>query len=241
MLFRQLFEPDSSTYTYLLGCTATGEAVLIDPVLETIERDLALLDTLGLRLVSSAETHVHADHLTAAWELRRRTGCRVIYPAAERVSCADIQAMEDQPLAVGTLSLRPLHTPGHTAGGACYLLADHAPPMLFTGDTLLIDGCGRTDLPGGDATVLYTSLHARILALSDDTLVYPGHDYNQRRVSSVGQERLRNPRLAGGRPCGEFVAIMAGLNLPRPGKIELAIPANRCCGGDAVCQHRESL
>lgn len=238
MLFRQLFEPQSSTYSYLLGCAGSGEAILVDPVLETIERDLNLLQELDLRLVYAVETHIHADHLTSAWELRRRTGCLVVYPAAEGVDCADIQATEETPLAVGRLSLSPLPTPGHTAGGACYLVADHQPPMLFTGDTLLIDGCGRTDLQGGDAAVLYASIHGRILTLPDDTLVYPGHDYHQRRVSSVGQERLRNPRLGGGRPCADFVAIMAGLNLPFPGKMSVAVAANRCCGGSAGCGHR---
>jgi Zn-dependent hydrolases, including glyoxylases len=241
MLFRQLFEPESSSYTYLLGCEATGEALLIDPVLDMIDRDMALVSELGLRLVASVETHVHADHLTAAWELRRRGGCRVAYPAAEGVACADVQVAEEQPLAVGTLRLWPRHTPGHTVGSTCYLLADQGPPMLFTGDALLIDGCGRTDLPGGDASVLYASVHGRILTLPDDTLIYPGHDYNQRRVSTVGQERLRNPRLGGSRPCAEFVAIMADLNLPPPKKIDTAVPANRRCGGEAMCQHRESF
>lgn len=239
MLFRQLFEPETSTYTYLLGCEATGEALLIDPVQETIDRDLALLHQLDLDLVCSIETHVHADHLTAAWELRRRTGCRVAYPAAEAVVCADLQVTEDRPLVAGMLKLWPLHTPGHTAGSASYLLADGSPPMLFTGDALLIDGCGRTDLQGGDAATLHASVQTRLLTLADDTLVYPGHDYNQRRVSSVGQERQRNPRLGGGRPCSEFVAIMAALNLPPPNKINIAVPANRCCGGETACQHRE--
>ena len=237
MLFRQLFEPKTSTYTYLLGCTRTGEAILIDPVLETSERDLRLLQSLGLRLVYSAETHVHADHLTAAWELRRRSGCLVAYPAAEGVPCADVQLSEEEPLTVGALRLWPLHTPGHTAGSACYLLADRTPPMLFSGDALLIDGCGRTDLQGGDAAALYASVRARILTLPDDTLVYPGHDYNQRQVSSVGQERLRNPRLGDGKTLDEFIEIMRNLNLPLPNQIDTAIAANRCCGGEMTCEH----
>ncbi|QNT69467.1 MBL fold metallo-hydrolase [Defluviicoccus vanus] len=237
MLFRQLFEPETSTYTYLLGCVRTGEAILIDPVLETIDRDLHLLQSLGLRLVYSIETHVHADHLTAAWELRRRRGCQVVYPAAEGVACADVQLSEEEPLTVGALQLWLLHTPGHTVGSACYLLADRAPPMLFSGDALLIEGCGRTDLQGGDAAALYASVHARILSLPDDTLVYPGHDYNQRRVSSVGQERLRNPRLGDGKTLGEFIAIMTNLNLPLPNQINTAVVANRCCGGEMACKH----
>lgn len=235
MLFRQLFDPESSTLTYLLGCTGAGEALLIDPVLETIDRDLALLRGLDLRLVLTAETHVHADHVTAAWELRRRTGCRIAFPAAEAVACADEQATEGVPLRVGGLRLQVLPTPGHTAGGASYLLADHAPPMLFTGDALLIDGCGRTDLQGGDAATLYASIHAHLLALPDDTLVYPGHDYHSRRVSTIGQERARNPRLGGGRSAAEFISLMGELNLPPPKRLAAALSANRCCGNG--CRH----
>jgi len=235
MIFRQLFEPRSSTYTYLLGCAASGEALLIDPVIETLERDLSLLEALGLRLVCTLETHVHADHLTAAWALRRRTGCRVAYPEAERVACADLQVNERGPIVVGTLHLQALHTPGHTPGGQCYLLADREPPLLFSGDVLLIDGCGRTDLDGGDATALYASIHAKVLTLPEDTLVYPGHDYNGRRVTTIGQEIARNPRVGSGRTQGEFIAIMSRLDLPYPAKIDIAVPANRRCDNPAHC------
>lgn len=237
MLFRQLFEPVSSTYTYLLGCEDSGEALLIDPVIETIARDLSLIAELNLRLACTVETHVHADHVTSAWELRRCTGCRTAYPAAEAVACADLQLSEAAPLQVGSLRLQPLRTPGHTVGGLCLLLADATPAMLFTGDALLIDGCGRTDLQGGNAGALYDGLWSKILTLPDETLVYPGHDYQQRRVSSIGQERSRNPRLGSGKTRDEFIAIMSNLNLPYPNKLETAIPANRCCGDVSACTH----
>jgi glyoxylase-like metal-dependent hydrolase (beta-lactamase superfamily II) len=230
MIFRQLFERGSSTYTYLLGCRETSEAILLDPVLETVERDLSVLHALELRLVCTVETHIHADHLTSAWTLRDRTGCRVACPATDGVPCADVHATEDRPFCFGRLTLLPLHTPGHTAGHHSYLFRDGEPAMLFTGDALLIDGCGRTDLQGGDAAMLYRSIHEKIFSLPGHTLVYPGHDYNQRRVSTVAQERARNERLGGGRAVEEFVATMDGLNLPYPQKIHVAMLANRCCG-----------
>ena len=154
---------------------------------------------------------------------------RLAYPAAEGVRCADLHLAEGQPLAIGKLVLLPLPTPGHTSGHHCYLLA-RAPPRLFTGDVLLIDGCGRTDLQGGDARMLYRSVHERLFTLPDDTLVYPAHDYNHRRVSTIAQERDRNPRLKAGTSLTEFLAIMAGLDLPMPAKMHMAIPANRACG-----------
>lgn len=236
MIFRQLFEHGSSTYTYLLGCRETSEAILLDPILETVERDLSVLDALNLRLVCTVETHVHADHLSSAWTLRDQTGCQVAYPAAEEVPCADVHAMEDRPLCFGHLALLPLHTPGHTAGHHSYFFRDGEPALLFTGDALLIDGCGRTDLQGGNAAMLYRSIHEKIFSLPADTLVYPGHDYNQRCVSTVAQERARNERLAGGKAVEEFVATMDGLNLPYPQKMHVAMLANRCCGRCDACR-----
>ena len=228
MIFRQLFEPDSSTYTYLLGCSQTSQAILVDPVLATIERDLAVLGALNLRLACTVETHLHVDHLTAAWALRERTACHVAYPAAEQVACADLHLAEERPLSVGHLTLLPLPTPGHTIGHHCYML-QNAPPMLFTGDTLLIDGCGRADLEGGDARALYRSIHDTLYSQPDDALVYPGHDYNQRRVSTIAQERARNQRLKTGTSLEQFVATMAALELPPPTKMDAALAANRCC------------
>ena len=230
MIFRQLFEPQSSTYTYLVGCPKTGEAALIDPVLETVERDLAVLAELGLALKYTIETHIHADHVTGTARLRERTGSKAAVPEQSGATTCDVPVREGETLAVGTLSIEPLYTPGHTDDHHAYLLRSEGGARVFTGDALLIDGCGRTDFQGGDAATLYRSLHEKIFSLPDDTLVYPGHDYQQRRVSSVAQERLRNPRLGGGKTVEEFVAIMAGLNLPRPAKMDVAVPANRLCG-----------
>jgi glyoxylase-like metal-dependent hydrolase (beta-lactamase superfamily II) len=230
MIFRQLFEPESSTYTYLIGCPETGEALLIDPVVESVERDLAELGALALKLALTLDTHVHADHVTAAARLRALTGCRVAFPSASEVAGADVQVSEGEPVRVGRLELRPLFTPGHTADHHCYHLDRPGAARVFTGDALLIDGCGRTDFQGGDPATLYRAIHAKIFSLPGETLVYPGHDYQKRHVSSVAQERERNPRLGGGRTVEEFTAIMEALALPRPRKIDFAVPANRRCG-----------
>ena len=230
MIFRQLFEPQSSTYTYLIACPDTGEAVLIDPVLETVERDLAVLAELELTLKYTLETHLHADHVTGAARLRERTGCKAGVPEKSGASACDIAVREGEPLAVGKLRIEPLYTPGHTDDHHAYLLPAQEGARVFTGDALMIDGCGRTDFQGGDAATLYRSVHEKIFSLPDDTLVYPGHDYQQRRVSTVAQERARNPRLGGGRTVEEFVAIMGALDLPRPAKMDVAVPANRLCG-----------
>jgi glyoxylase-like metal-dependent hydrolase (beta-lactamase superfamily II) len=230
MLFRQLFEPQSSTYTYLIACEQSGEAALIDPVLETVERDVQELDTLGLSLLYTIETHIHADHLTGASHLRARTRCRCAVPEKSGAAHADLAVQEGEPIRIGSLVLQPLFTPGHTDDHHSYFLEHGGEGRVFTGDALLIDGCGRTDFQNGDAATLYTSVHGKIFSLAGDTLVYPAHDYQQRRVSSVGQERARNPRLGGGRTLEEFVAIMTALNLPRPKKMDIAVPANRQCG-----------
>lgn len=230
MIFRQLFEPVSSTYTYLVGCEQTGQAALIDPVLETAERDLNLVRELGLTLASTIETHIHADHVTGAARLRALSGSKAGFPAASGADFVDFTIAEGEPVAVGELLLRPLYTPGHTDDHHCYLIESHDASRVFTGDALLIEGCGRTDFQKGDAATLYRSVHDKIFGLPGDTLVYPAHDYNQRHVSSVAQERARNPRLGGGKRVDEFVAIMAGLNLPRPRKMDVAVPANRNSG-----------
>lgn len=230
MLFRQLFEPQSSTYTYVIGCEATGEAALIDPVLETAERDLQELQALGLSLRFTIETHIHADHVTGASDLRERTGCLCAVPEKSGANHADVAVKEGEAIRVGSLALNPLYTPGHTDDHHCYYLEEPHGGRVFTGDALLIDGCGRTDFQNGDAATLYRSVHERIFSLPAETLVYPAHDYQQRHVSSVEQERERNPRLGGGKTVEEFVAIMAALGLPKPKKMDIAVPANRACG-----------
>lgn len=226
MIFRQLFEPLSSTYTYLVACEATGQAVLIDPVVNSIERDLDVLAKLGLTLACTLDTHIHADHITAALLLKQRCGSRIAMPAIDGLPCTDIGMVEGTPLQMGELVLRPLHTPGHTEGHFSYVLQDR----VFTGDALLIDGCGRTDFQNGDAPTLYRSVTEKLFSLPDEQLVYPAHDYQGRRVSSIGQEKTRNPRLGKGRTAQDFTRIMAELSLPYPKFIDYAVPGNRQCG-----------
>jgi glyoxylase-like metal-dependent hydrolase (beta-lactamase superfamily II) len=194
----------------LLACSETRRAVLVDPVLETVDRDLAVLQDLELELAYTLETHIHADHITSAARLRSLTGCRIAYPTTDMPAEADVAVSEVDPLQVGALAIQPLFTPGHTDGHHSYLIDDSWAARVLTGDALLIAGCGRTDFQGGSAETLVRSVHDKILSLPDDTLVYPGHDYNNRRVSRVGQERARNPRLGGGKKLDEFVAIIGG-------------------------------
>ncbi|MEO8249754.1 MAG: MBL fold metallo-hydrolase [Burkholderiales bacterium] len=226
MIFRQWFEPLSSTYTYLLGCEETGQALLIDPVIVAIERDLAEIQRLGLKLEWTLDTHIHADHITAALELKQKTGSKVAAPAFDRLPCADANIEEGKPFQLGGIVLDPMHTPGHTAGHFAYRLADR----VFTGDALLIDGCGRTDFQGGDADALYRSVTEKLFTLPGETLVYPGHDYQGRHVSSIAQEKKRNPRLGAEKSIEAFRQIMVELNLPYPKFIDFAVPGNRQCG-----------
>ncbi len=226
MIFRQLSEPISNTYTYLLGCETTGEAVLIDPVVNAIDRDLEVLQSLGLKLAYTVDTHIHADHITAALHLKERVGSKIVAPAVDRLPCIDVGMEEGVPFHVGSIRLDPIHTPGHTDGHFAYRSEDR----LFSGDALLIDGCGRTDFQNGDAESLYRSVTEKLFKLPEEVLVYPAHDYQGRRVSSIGQEKRRNPRLGHGRTLDEFKAIMAGLDLPYPKFIDYAVPGNRLCG-----------
>ena len=226
MIFRQLFEELSSTYTYLIGCDETGHALLVDPVYNTAERDLALISALGLTLAYTLETHVHADHITAALKLKHQAGSQIIFPSLSECTGADIRTEEGVPIKVGNLSLVPLHTPGHTDDSFSFLLAG----KVFTGDALLIDGCGRTDFQNGNPEMLYKSINEKLFTLPDETLVYPGHDYQQRFVSSIIQEKQRNLRLGGGKSQEDFVEIMENLKLDYPKFIEHAVPGNQQCG-----------
>jgi sulfur dioxygenase len=226
MIFRQLFEPLSSTYTYLLGDEHTGQAVLIDPVIATMDRDLAEVRRLGLKLAYTVDTHIHADHITAALEMKNAVGSKIAAPAHDRLPCVDTALEEGRPFQIGSITLDPLHTPGHTDGHFAYLFNGR----VFTGDALLIDGCGRTDFQNGDAEALYRSVRDKLFALPDETLVYPAHDYEGRFVSSIAQEKTRNPRLGGEKTMEEFKTIMANLNLPYPKFIDYAVPGNRECG-----------
>jgi sulfur dioxygenase len=228
MIFRQLIDPTSSTYTYLLGDEDSRQAVLIDPVIDQLERDLALLADLELALVYAIDTHVHADHVTALDALRERTGCQTVLAARAGVGCADRPVNQGDVLRFGHHALEVLETPGHTDGCLSYVTADRT--MVFTGDALLIRGTGRTDFQQGDARTLYRSIHQRLFALPDATLVYPGHDYKGRTVTSIGEEKRLNPRVGGGKSEDEFVAIMASLGLAYPRQIDVALPRNQQCG-----------
>jgi sulfur dioxygenase len=224
MMMRQLFDAETSTYTYLVADPVSGQAALIDPVLGQLERDLELLRELGLRLAYALDTHVHADHVTAAGALRERTGCKTV-AGARGAECVDVKVQQGDVVQVGAVALGVLETPGHTDDSVSYL----AEGCVFTGDALMVRACGRTDFQNGDAGQLYDSIHARLFSLPDATLVYPGHDYKGRTVTSVGEEKRFNARLAG-RTRAQFVALMDGLNLPRPKQIDVAVPANLACG-----------
>ncbi len=224
MIFRQLFDSATSTFTYLVADRASAAAALIDPVREHLERDLALIAELGLRLELVLETHVHADHVTAAGELRARTGARTI-GSVRGAPCISEHVGHGGVVTLGALRLEVLETPGHTDDGLSYRLGDR----VFTGDTLLIRGCGRTDFQNGDPATLYDSITTVLFALPDDTQLWPGHDYKGMTSSTIGEEKRHNPRVAG-RTRDEFVAIMNGLNLPPPRNLDVAVPANRACG-----------
>ena len=221
----QLFDPASSTYTYVLFDQTSRDAVIIDPVNEQLERDLATLREYGLKLVWAVETHAHADHITSAGKLAELAGARTAAPQGCGIGTAGVQLQHGDSLPFGSETLKALHTPGHTAGSMSFVWRDH----VFTGDTLLINGCGRTDFQSGSASDLYHSLTEVLFALPDDTTVWPGHDYQGRSHSTIGQEKSGNPRIAG-KSEAEFVAIMAALDLPKPKRIDEAVPANLTSG-----------
>ncbi len=228
MIFRQLFDPQSSTYSYLLADTEEGEAVFIDPVFEEAPRDAALIRELGLKLLCTLETHVHADHVTGAWNLKQRLGSRIGVSAESGAEGADRYLKDGETVRFGKRHLQVRATPGHTRGCVTYVLDSQA--MAFTGDCLLIRGCGRTDFQQGDARAMYRSVHERIFSLPDSCLLYPGHDYRGLTVSSVGEERRFNPRLGGELSESDFVGYMENLGLPHPKQMDIAVPANLKCG-----------
>jgi glyoxylase-like metal-dependent hydrolase (beta-lactamase superfamily II) len=231
MIFRQLFDRESCTYTYLVADEATREAGLVDPVREHVGRDLAIVGELGLTLVHVLETHVHADHITGAGELRKSTGCTTHVAREGGAPCADDALDGGDVVRVGAIEFRALATPGHTGGCMSYLVGEGGLfDRVLTGDALLIRGCGRTDFQGGDARTLYRSVRSALFTLDDATLVYPAHDYRGMTLSTIGEEKRHNPRLKDGISIDEFVAKMAALNLPPPLKIDIAVAANRACG-----------
>lgn len=224
MIVRQLFDAESSTYTYLVADPESRAAALIDPVIEQIERDLTLVGELGLRLEYVLETHVHADHVTAAGAIRARTGAKTA-AGARGAPCADIPLHHGDAIDLGAVTIRVLETPGHTDDSVSFCV----PGAVFTGDALLIRGTGRSDFQNGDAATLFDSITRVLFALPDDTAVYPGHDYKGRTASSIAEEKAHNPRLAG-KSRDEFVRIMNNLGLPPPKKLAVAVAANRECG-----------
>jgi sulfur dioxygenase len=228
LIFRQLFDPQSSTYTYLLGDGDSREAVLIDPVFEQVPRDSALIRELDLSLQDTLETHVHADHVTGASSLRERLGSRVAISDVSGAEGADRYLADRDRVAFGGRYLQVRSTPGHTNGCLTFVLDDES--MAFTGDCLLIRGCGRTDFQQGDPRAMYRSVHTQIFSLPEICLLYPGHDYRGLSVTSVGEERRFNPRLGGQLSEEDFAGYMQNLGLPHPKQMDIAVPANMKCG-----------
>ncbi|MDZ4877913.1 MAG: Beta-lactamase hydrolase-like protein [Chroococcidiopsis cubana SAG 39.79] len=232
MFFRQLFDLESKTYTYLIADPKTQEAVLVDPVLEQVERDCNLLQELGFKLCYCLETHIHADHITGTAKLRELTGSLGILPEKAQAVCADRLIRDGEMLLLGSISIQAIATPGHTGSHMAYRVNND---RVLTGDALFIRGCGRTDFQGGDAAVLFDSVTQRLFTLPDETLVYPAHDYRGFTVSTIGEEKRWNPRFAG-RDRASFIELMTNLELPKPQKMMEAIPANEHCGNLAFPQ-----
>ena len=226
MIFKQLFEAETSTYSYLLGCERTRRALLIDPVASEVAQYIELLNSHRLTLIYTLETHVHADHITGAGLLREQVGSKSVVHKDAGAMCADLLVTDGVSLQVGDLDIQVRHTPGHTSGCVSYVMADR----VFTGDSLLIGGSGRTDFQQGDAGQLYDSITHKLFTLPPDTLVYPGHDYQGNTVSTIKQEIAKNARLGEGRTRDEFIAIMQELKLDYPKFIDKALPANQSCG-----------
>ena len=221
MIFRQCFDSESSTYTYLLASRRGGEALIIDPVLEKVDRYLQLLDELDLRLIKALDTHIHADHITGLGALRDRTRCITVMGEQSGVDVVSMRVAEGDPIDIEGIRLDTIYTPGHTKDSYCFRMDDR----VFTGDTLLIRGTGRTDFQHGDAAAQYDSIFNKLLMLPDDTLVYPAHDYKGDTVSTIGEEKVYNPRLQVSSEA-EYVAIMENLNLANPKMMDVAVPAN---------------
>jgi glyoxylase-like metal-dependent hydrolase (beta-lactamase superfamily II) len=225
MIFRQLYDHESSTYTYLLAARQGGEALLIDPVLSHTGQYVQLIEEMDLKLVLAVDTHIHADHVTALGSLRNHTGCVSAMGEMTRAECVSMHFKEGDKLRVDNLQLDVLYTPGHTSDSYSFLLPDR----VFTGDTLLIRGTGRTDFQNGDPAAQYDSLFNKLLKLPEQTLVYPAHDYKGMTVSSIGEEKRHNPRLQVADKQA-YIEMMNGLKLDNPRLMDVAVPANRACG-----------
>jgi len=232
MIFRQLFHSESSTYTYLLADENSRDAVIIDPVLDEIDNYLLLLNQLNLTLTTCIDTHTHADHITAAGELRERTACKTMLGEQSHSDCITATFKDGDSIAFGNHKLLVLHTPGHTDDSYSFFLQGPSRGLLFTGDTLLIRGTGRTDFQNGDAADQYNSLFSILLKYPEDTCVYPGHDYKGWTSSTIGEEKRHNPRLQVKSREG-YVQQMNQLKLPNPKLMDIAVPANQACGNPA--------
>lgn len=226
MELRQLFDPDSSTYSYLLWDPESHEAALIDPVEEQVDRDIQLIRELDLKLRYTLETHVHADHVTGSGILRNRLDSIVMVHENSRTKCADVLFRDGDLLPLGSSRIRVIYTPGHTDSDVSFVI----PGAVFTGDALLIRGCGRTDFQSGDAGALFDSVTRRLFTLPDSTIVYPGHDDQGRACSTITEERQYNPRLGAGRTREDFISIMNELELDPPRRMHEALPSNLRCG-----------
>ena len=228
MIFRQLFDSISSTYTYIIADSANREACIIDPVKEKVPVYMQLFRELNLNLVLALDTHVHADHVTALGELREKTQCQTRVGLGGDVYCASYKLVDEEIIHLGSMTIKLIHTPGHTSESFCFYLSNGKRNILFTGDTLLIRGTGRTDFQAGDPEDLYNSIFLKLLTLPEDTVVYPGHDYKGYTSSTLGEEKSYNPRLQLNK--NEFIDHMNNLNLPDPKMMDVAVPANLSCG-----------
>lgn len=226
MGMRLLFDEDTWTHTYLLFDKDSNEGILIDPVKERVQRDLGLLNELGITLKYILETHVHADHITGADDIRSETQAQVVYGEHAGITCADVDIKDGETVRFGKFTVKALSTPGHTNGCTSY----YTEKMVFTGDTILIRGCGRTDFQQGSSDSLYQSVNEKLFTLPDDTLVFPAHDYKGMWNSTIAEEKKYNPRLGNQKSLEAFKEIMDNLNLAKPKKIDIAVPANMKCG-----------
>jgi len=228
MIFRQLFDSKSSTYTYLLGCETSREAIIIDTVFEQHARDSALINELGLKVKYCLDTHVHADHVTGAWLMKQAFGAQIAISATAGVAQVDLELSDGDVLAFGDSSITAWATPGHTDG--CMTFVTNNRLTAFTGDCLLIRAAGRTDFQAGDVNTMWHSIKDKIFSLPDDCLIYPGHDYMGRTVSTVQEEKKHNPRIGGEAREEDFAGYMENMNLPHPAQLEIALPANMRSG-----------